>query len=145
ATVLENDPFDIAHLEDRNAIQRALADTAARLACNHMDFKRAALLLQALQIASNNLTAYEKTQQSAQDRAAAAIPPGTAAEPVILSEEQRDLSEEQRDESKNPDAAPSTATAPTLLPPTITLQAVAANQQPAPGTHNQQPRTHLEP
>jgi hypothetical protein len=59
-TVLQNDPFDIAHLDDRAAIQRALADTAARLACNHIDLKRAALLIQNLQVASSNLTAHEK-------------------------------------------------------------------------------------
>ena len=59
-TVLQNDPFDIAHLDDRAAIQKALADTAARLACNHIDLKRAALLIQNLQVASSNLTAHEK-------------------------------------------------------------------------------------
>jgi hypothetical protein len=59
-TVLQNDPFEIAHLDDRAAIQRALADTAARLACNHIDLKRAALLIQNLQVASANLTAHEK-------------------------------------------------------------------------------------
>jgi hypothetical protein len=59
-TVLENDPFEIANLRDRPTIQRVLADVAARLACNHMDFKRAALLLQTLQLATYNLTAHEQ-------------------------------------------------------------------------------------
>jgi hypothetical protein len=60
ATVIQNDPFEIVHLDDRAAIQKALADTAARLACNHIDLKRAALLIQNLQVACSNLTAYEK-------------------------------------------------------------------------------------
>ena len=64
-TVLQNDPFEIANLRDRPTIQRALADIASRLACNHMDFKRAALLLQALQLAANNLTAHEQVAQVA--------------------------------------------------------------------------------
>jgi hypothetical protein len=59
-TVLQNDPFEIVNLRDRPTIQRALADIAARLACNHMDFKRASLLLQTLQLAAYNLTAHEQ-------------------------------------------------------------------------------------
>jgi hypothetical protein len=64
-TVLQNDPFEIANLRDRPTIQRALADIASRLACNHMDFKRAALLLQTLQLAAYNLTAHEQVAQVA--------------------------------------------------------------------------------
>jgi hypothetical protein len=33
-TVIENDPFLIEHLDDRDAIQRAYADVASRLAAN---------------------------------------------------------------------------------------------------------------
>ena len=56
-TVIENEPFEIAHLNDRNAIQQALAGVAARLACNRMDLKRAGLLAYTLQVAAINLGA----------------------------------------------------------------------------------------
>ena len=56
-TVIQNDPFLIERLDDRAAIQHAVTQVAARLACNHMDLKRAGLLLQALQIAVTNLSA----------------------------------------------------------------------------------------
>lgn len=61
--VIENSPFEIAHLDDRAAIQQALADTAARLACNNIDLKRAELLLNALRTATSNLGAYERNQE----------------------------------------------------------------------------------
>ena len=56
-TVIQNDPFLIERLDDRAAIQHAVTQVAARLACNRMDLKRAGLLLQALQIAVTNLSA----------------------------------------------------------------------------------------
>jgi hypothetical protein len=87
-TVLQNDPFEIVHLEDRAAIQLALADTAARLACNHMDFKRAALILQALQIASHNLTARENL--------AAKFPDGPGLEAMPQNVEEDSTSPRQR-------------------------------------------------
>ena len=59
-TVIANDPFLIASLASRDSIQQAYTDVAARLACNHMDFKRAALIIQALQGAQANLTAIER-------------------------------------------------------------------------------------
>lgn len=42
--VIENEPFEIAALEDRDSIQNALSQLAARLACNRIDLKRAGLL-----------------------------------------------------------------------------------------------------
>jgi hypothetical protein len=54
-TVIENDPFLLEHLDTREAIQRALGQVAARLACNHMDFERAKLLLQTINYAMRNL------------------------------------------------------------------------------------------
>ena len=57
APVIENEPFEIPHLDDRGAIQCALAEVAARLACNRIDLKRASLLAYTLQVASGNLTA----------------------------------------------------------------------------------------
>ena len=56
-TVIENEPFNIQHLDDRAAIQTALAGVAARLACNRMDLKRAGLLVYTLQVAACNLGA----------------------------------------------------------------------------------------
>jgi len=53
--VIENDPFEIASLDTREAIQQALTDVAARLAANRMDLKRAGLLVYTLQLASSNL------------------------------------------------------------------------------------------
>lgn len=53
--VIENDPFEIVHLDTREAIQQALGDVAARLASNRMDLKRAGLLVYTLQLASSNL------------------------------------------------------------------------------------------
>ena len=61
APVIENDPFEIAHLNSRPAIQQALTDVAARLAANRMDLKRAGLLIYTLQIALNNLPAAGST------------------------------------------------------------------------------------
>ena len=55
--VIENEPFEITHLDSRAAIQQALADLASRLACNRMDLKRAGLLAYTLQIASANIAA----------------------------------------------------------------------------------------
>src|ERR1039457_4591578 len=55
--VIENDPFLIETLDNHASIRKALTDVAARLACNHIDLKRAGLLLQAIQIASTNLRA----------------------------------------------------------------------------------------
>jgi hypothetical protein len=99
-TVIQNDPFLIENLDDRTAIQKALTDVAARLACNHIDLKRAGLLLQTLQIASSNLPPHPRTTQApatAPSDAAAA----PASEAVILSEDP-ELAE--GDESKDPDA-----------------------------------------
>lgn len=53
--VIENEPFEIASLDTREAIQQALTDVAARLAANRIDFKRAGLLVYTLQLASSNL------------------------------------------------------------------------------------------
>jgi len=65
-TVIENDPFLLENLDTREAIQRALGQVAARLACNHMDFERAKLLLQTINSAMRNLPPHPRpTRQSA--------------------------------------------------------------------------------
>src|ERR1035438_934114 len=43
-TVIENDMFLIDNLDTHEAIQKVFLDVAARLACNHIDLKRAELL-----------------------------------------------------------------------------------------------------
>ena len=54
-TVIENDMFVIDDLSTHEAIQKSLCDVAARLACNHIDLKRAELLITLLRAASRNL------------------------------------------------------------------------------------------
>src|ERR1035437_7018950 len=54
-TVIENDMFLIDNLDTHEAIQKAFLDVAARLACNHIDLKRAGLLITLLRAASRNL------------------------------------------------------------------------------------------
>ena len=76
--VIENEPFEIAHLDSRPAIQHALADVAARLAANRMDLKRAGLLIYTLQLASNNLAAHGRA--AAQGLAEST---GIPAEPIM--------------------------------------------------------------
>ena len=57
-TVLQNDPFEIAHLDDRAAIQLALFEVLSRLSGGDIDYKRGGILLYGLQIASSNLPRY---------------------------------------------------------------------------------------
>ena len=71
-TVIENDPFLLDDLDDRAAIQHAVGLVAARLACNHIDLKRAGLLLQSIQIASSNLTSHDRHADAAAKAANAA-------------------------------------------------------------------------
>ena len=54
-TVIENDMFLIDNLDTHEAIQKAFCDVAARLASNHIDLKRAGLLITLLRAASRNL------------------------------------------------------------------------------------------
>ncbi len=74
--VLENDPFLLESLDTRADIQRALGQLGARLACNHMDFERARLLMQVLTAAMRNLPPHPRpTRQSASEPAAQAAEP----------------------------------------------------------------------
>src|ERR1035438_2694656 len=86
-TVLQNDPFLIARLNDRAVIQQAITDVAARLACNHMDFKRAGLILQALQIATQNLAAHERMYATSLP---IPPPPDFAPDPILPPREDED-------------------------------------------------------
>jgi hypothetical protein len=70
-TVIENDMFLIDDLSTHEAIQKAFCDTAARLACNHIDLKRAELLITLLRAASRNLRAAATARRQALREAAA--------------------------------------------------------------------------
>jgi hypothetical protein len=125
-TVIQNDPFLIESLDDRTAIQKALTDVAARLACNHIDLKRAGLLLQTLQIASSNLPPHP--------RPATQAPTAPAAEDVVILNA-------VKDPCILPGApqSPTDATQPTIALTLTAVHAVSNNQQPA--TDNLQPPT----
>jgi hypothetical protein len=77
-SVIENDPFEIVSLAGHDDIERALTDVAARLACNHMDFKRAELLIQTIRVAVSNLSAKERLLANAANPDAV-DPPDTPA------------------------------------------------------------------
>ncbi|MGA1981793.1 MAG: hypothetical protein ABSG84_04910 [Acidobacteriaceae bacterium] len=79
-TVIENDPFLLENLDTREAIQKALGQVAARLACNHMDFERAKLLLQTINYAQRNLPPHPRaTSQSAAQSSASRYPEASAS------------------------------------------------------------------
>jgi hypothetical protein len=71
ATVIENDMFLIDNLDTHAAIQKAFCDVAARLACNHIDLKRAELLITLLRAASRNLRDAATARRQALREAAA--------------------------------------------------------------------------
>jgi hypothetical protein len=70
-TVIENDMFLIENLDTHAAIQKAFCDVAARLACNHIDLKRAELLITLLRAASRNLREAATARRQAAREAAA--------------------------------------------------------------------------
>jgi hypothetical protein len=77
-TVIENDMFLIDNLDTHEAIQKAFLDVAARLACNHIDLKRAELLITLLRAAARNL----RDAATARREAAKAAAAEAALEPV---------------------------------------------------------------
>jgi hypothetical protein len=89
-TVIENDMFLIDNLDTHAAIQKAFCDVAARLACNHIDLKRAELLITLLRAASRNLRdAAAARRQALREAAAEAalaatteLPPPNPADPL---------------------------------------------------------------
>jgi len=70
-TVIENDMFLIDSLDTHEAIQKSFCDVAARLACNHIDLKRAELLITLLRAASRNLRDAATARRQALREAAA--------------------------------------------------------------------------
>jgi hypothetical protein len=70
-TVIENDMFLIDNLDTHEAIQKVFLDVAARLACNHIDLKRAELLITLLRAASRNLRDAATARRQALREAAA--------------------------------------------------------------------------
>src|ERR1700690_3314394 len=79
-TVIENDMFLIDNLDTHEAIQKAFCDVAARLACNHIDLKRAELLIILLRAATRNLRdAATARRQALREAAAESGAPGSTA------------------------------------------------------------------
>jgi hypothetical protein len=78
-TVVQNDMFLIENVDTHAAIQKAFGDVAARLACNHIDLKRAELLITLLRAAARNLRAAAAARREAARTATAEA----ALEPVI--------------------------------------------------------------
>jgi hypothetical protein len=78
-TVIENDMFLIDSLDTHEAIQKAFLATAARLACNHIDLKRAELLITLLRAASRNLRDAAAARRQALREAAAEAKAAAAA------------------------------------------------------------------
>jgi len=79
-TVIENDMFLIDDLSTHEAIQKAFCDVAGRLASNHIDLRRAELLITLLRAASRNL----RDANTARRQAAAAGAPGSTASSSTL-------------------------------------------------------------
>src|ERR1017187_1578097 len=90
-TVIENDMFLIDNLDTHEAIQKAFCDVAARLACNHIDLKRAELLITLLRAASRNLreaaTARRQALREATAEAKAAAAATAAAAEAAIDDE----------------------------------------------------------
>jgi hypothetical protein len=86
--VIENDMFLIDNLDTHEAIQKVFLDVAARLACNHIDLKRAELLITLLRAASRNLrdaaAARRQALREAAAEAKAAGAPGSTASSSTL-------------------------------------------------------------
>src|ERR1039458_3478939 len=83
-TVIENDMFLIDNLDPHEAIQKAFCDVAARLACNHIDLKRAELLITLLRAASRNLRDAATARRQTLREAAGAGAPGSTASSSTL-------------------------------------------------------------
>ena len=136
-TVIQNDPFLIERLNDQASIQKALADVAARLACNHIDLKRAGLLLQAIQIAATAL----RTSPPA----AAANP--TPGEGVISTEGDASVAAVERPPHLARPAVPPTPRPQSTPPPRLHGWKVpkappAPPVSPQPATSHHQPATN---
>ena len=155
-TVLQNAPFELTSLYDRASIQRVVTEVAARLACNHMDLKRAALLLQSCQIAAANLTAHDRAARAAalapKITAVPLTPPTQELDPnpdpealvryqtyqAELGLDDEDEEEEEsatepvilseRSESKDPDEPQTASTPNTILPKTPDPQPPTDNE-----------------
>ena len=144
-TVLQNDPFELTSLYDRAAIQYVVTQVAARLATNHMDLKRAALLLQSCQIAAANLTANDRAA-NAKVPAPPLTPPSTALDPtpdpeaLVRYQAYRTELGLDDDEDNKEEPAATTTTPPTAdsRSPIADPQNPATEPQPAANTENGQ-------
>lgn len=77
----EQKDMQIPFLEDRGAVQIALSEVVSALAGHRIDFKRAALIIYALQVASSNakvpadLVALEQVREASEDEAGEVLAP----------------------------------------------------------------------
>ena len=85
-TVVQNDMFLIENVATHAAIQKAFGDVAARLACNHIDLKRAELLIPLLRAASRNLREAAAARRQALREAAIAQTATESGAPHLDSE-----------------------------------------------------------
>jgi hypothetical protein len=124
ATVIENDMFLIDNLDTHAAIQKAFCDVAARLACNHIDLKRAELLITLLRAASRNLRdaatarrqALREAAAEATVAATAELPPPNPADPLQNCHPERSSASAPNAVEGPAVASPSTATNPRTSP-----------------------------
>jgi hypothetical protein len=123
-TVIENDMFLIDNLDTHEAIQKAFLDVAARLACNHIDLKRAELLITLLRAASRNLrdaaTARRQALREAAAEAALAataeLPPPNPADPLQNCHPERSSASAPNAVEEPAVASPTAATNPRTSP-----------------------------
>src|ERR1022692_3779412 len=121
-TVVENDMFLIDKLDTHEAIQKVFLDVAARLACNHIDLKRAELLITLLRAASRNLRdAATARRQALREAATTGYPEASASGLSSPAEEGVSTPGVQAAPTDNEER-----TTNNVLP---TLQAVAASDQ----------------
>jgi hypothetical protein len=131
-TVIENDMFLIDNLDTHAAIQKAFCDVAARLACNHIDLKRAELLITLLRAASRNLrdaaTARRQVLREAAAEAAVEAPgaPGSTASSSTLGLNPADPLQNCHPERSSA-SAPNAVEGPAVASPTA-----ATNPRPSP-------------
>src|ERR1019366_8278698 len=96
-TVIENDMFLIDNLDTHAAIQKAFCDVAARLACNHIDLKRAELLITLLRAASRNLRDAATARRQALREAAAEAAPALGPARTSPKAPRRVYTDEEKD------------------------------------------------
>jgi hypothetical protein len=152
-TVIENDMFLIDNLDTHEAIQKVFLDVAARLACNHIDLKRAELLITLLRAASRNLrdaaTARRQAlrEAAAEAKAAAAAGAGAGAGAPGSTASSSTLGSNPADPLQNCHPERSSDPLPNCHPERSSASAPNAVEEPAVASHTAptNPRTSPKP